>query len=82
VLEGLAMKAYVFINISPGKSPEVVRDLRKVDGVKSADLCWGLPDVIAMVEAGDLKTLRDVVLNKIQKIGGVSQTDTHIFLES
>jgi DNA-binding Lrp family transcriptional regulator len=76
------MKAYVFINISPGKSPNVVAELRKVGGVKSADLCWGLPDVIAMVEAADSKALRDVVLNKIQKIVGVSQTDTHIFLES
>ena len=76
------MKAYVFINISPGKAADAVRELRRVDGVKSADLCWGLPDVIAMVEAADLKALRDVVLSKIQKIAGVSQTDTHIFLES
>ena len=72
------MKAYFFINISPGKSADAVRELRRVDGVKSADLCWGLPDVIALVEAADLKALRDVVLNKIQKIGGVSQTTPYI----
>lgn len=76
------MKAYIFINISPGKSPDVVGEVRRVGGVKSADLCWGLPDVIAMVEAADSKALRDMVLNQIQKITGVSQTDTHIFLES
>jgi DNA-binding Lrp family transcriptional regulator len=76
------MKAYVFITISPGKSPDVVGEVRRIGGVKSADLCWGLPDVIALVEAADSKALRDVVLNKIQKTAGVRETDTHIFLES
>jgi DNA-binding Lrp family transcriptional regulator len=76
------MKAYVFININPAKSPDVVAEVRRIAGVKSADVCWGLPDVIALVEASDSKALRDVVLSKIQKVAGVSQTDTHIFLES
>lgn len=76
------MKAFVFINVEGGKGKDVEGRLRGMEGVKSADNCWGLPDIIALVEVADLKTLQDFVLNKIQKVAGVKQTDTHIFWES
>lgn len=75
------MKAYVFVNTAAGKSADVVAQLRNVEGVKSADVCWGLPDVVAMVEAKDAKALQDLVLNKIQRTAGVTQTDTHLVFE-
>lgn len=75
------MKAYVFVNVAPGKSIDVVGQLRTIAGVKSADTCWGLPDIITLVEAADLKSLQDFILNKIQKVAGVNQTDTHIVWE-
>lgn len=76
------MKAYVFINVAPGKSTDVAGRLRAIKGVKSADVCWGLPDIVALVEAVDLKALQPFVVNEIQKVPGVSQTDTHIVWES
>ena len=75
------MKAYVFINVEAGKSTEVAARLRAIAGVKSAETCWGLPDVIATVEVKDLKELQDLVLRQIQKVAGVNQTDTHIVWE-
>jgi DNA-binding Lrp family transcriptional regulator len=75
------MKAYVFITVAPGTSTEVVGALRRVSGVKSADICWGLPDIVALVEGADSPALQDVVLNRIQKIAGVNRTDTHIIFE-
>jgi hypothetical protein len=36
---------------------------------------------VALVEAADSPALQGVVLNRIQKIAGVNQTDTHIILE-
>jgi DNA-binding Lrp family transcriptional regulator len=51
-------------------------------GVKSADLCWGVPDIIAVAEAADAKQLQVMVLDKVQKVAGVKQTDTHIVAES
>jgi DNA-binding Lrp family transcriptional regulator len=75
------MKAYVFINVAPGKSAGAVVELRRIGGVKSADLCWGLPDIVALVEAADSRALQDVVLNKMQNITGVNQTETHIVFE-
>ena len=75
------MKAYVFVNVDAGKSADVVERLRSLDGVKSADICWGLPDIVALVEAATAKALQDFVLNKIQNIHGVKQTDTHVVFE-
>ncbi len=75
------MKAYVFVNVDAGKSADVVERVRRLDGVKSADVCWGLPDIVTLVEAGTAKALQEFVLNRIQNIHGVKQTDTHIVFE-
>ncbi len=75
------MKAYVFINVEPGKLAEVVERLRRLDGVTSADICWGLPDIVALVEADKAKGLQSFVLHKVQRIDGVKQTDTHLVFE-
>jgi DNA-binding Lrp family transcriptional regulator len=75
------MKAYVFIIVAPGKSTDVVAAVRRISGVKSADICWGLPDIVALMEAADATALQELVLDKIQKIAGVSQTATHIIFE-
>ena len=75
------MKAYVFIIAAPGRSTDVVATVRQVGGVKAADICWGLPDIVALVEAADATTLQKLVLDKIQQIAGVNQTATHIIFE-
>lgn len=75
------MKAYVFVHTVAGKSLRVLEELRRLDGVRSADVCWGLPDVIALVEAGDAKALQAFVLDKMQAIAGVNTTDTHLVFE-
>jgi DNA-binding Lrp family transcriptional regulator len=75
------MKAYVFITVAPGRCADVVGTVRRVAGVKSADICWGLPDIVALVEAADATTLQKLVLDKVQQISGVNQTATHIIFE-
>ncbi len=76
------MKAYIFVNVTAGKPAAVVQELRRIAGVKAADMCWGLPDIIAVAEAADAKELQVLVLDRIQKTANVSQTDTHIVCES
>jgi DNA-binding Lrp family transcriptional regulator len=76
------VKAYIFVNAAPGKPADVARELKTMAGVKSADLCWGVPDIIAVAEAADAKQLQVMVLDKVQKVAGVKQTDTHIVAES
>jgi DNA-binding Lrp family transcriptional regulator len=76
------MRAYVLINVQAGKTSEVVMGLAEISGVKAAEACWGRPDIIAQVEAADLKELSTLVLSKTQKVAGVESTDTHIVIES
>ncbi len=75
------MRAYVLITARPGKSREVAGKVAVISGVKAAHACWGLPDVIAQVEAENEAALESLVLGEIQAIEGVVGTDTHIAIE-
>jgi DNA-binding Lrp family transcriptional regulator len=74
------MKAYVFIRVQPRKSREVAGKVAAIAGVKASHLCWGLPDIIAQVEAENEAALENLVLGQIQAIEGVIETNTHIAL--
>jgi DNA-binding Lrp family transcriptional regulator len=76
------MRAYILVTALAGKPTELARELRKIVGVKSADLCWGQPDIIAVAEAPDIKALQTVVLDQVRKTAGVGETDTHLVAES
>jgi DNA-binding Lrp family transcriptional regulator len=73
------MKAYLFINAATTVKPgDLVAELRRMSGIAAADVCWGLPDIIAVVDVPDVKDLQVLVLDKVQKLRGVEQTDTHV----
>jgi len=76
-----SVRAYVLINVRAGKAKIVAQQVANMPGVRSANACWGVPDVIAYVEVGSQRELDDLVLEKIQKMEGVERTDTHIALE-
>ena len=75
------MRAYVLINVRPGKVREVVAAVSHMEGVRHSDACWGLPDVFAYVETPDEKSLNRLVMDQIQKVDGVERTETHIVVE-
>ena len=77
---GLIMsdRAYVLINVLPGRTSEVVRALSGIKQIKTIDPCWGKPDIIVVVEVPDQDALTHLVLKRIHEIDGVSQTDTHL----
>ncbi len=72
------MKAYLLVNVAPGKLPDVVKRVTNLPGVKAADACWGLPDLFVTVEVADQDELSQLVLQQIQKIDGIERTETHI----
>ncbi len=75
------MRAFILLDVHAGKCPEVVGKLRKIEGVTSANACWGRPDVFVIVDVSNQSVLSDTVLNKIQNIDGVESSDTHIVIE-
>lgn len=73
------MKAYIFVTAASKANPrELAREIGRIGGITSADLCWGLPDIIAVAEASDMKVLETMIVDRVQKIAGVEKTDTHI----
>ena len=75
------MQAYILITTDAGKVMNVLGLIRKVAGVKSAHATIGPYDVIAFVEFKDPAGLVNLVVDKIQKINGVSRTLTCIASE-
>ena len=71
-------RAYVLINVLPGRTSDVVRALSGIKQIKTIDPCWGKPDIIVVAEVSDQDALTQLVLSRIHEIDGVSQTDTHL----
>jgi len=73
------MKAYVFVTTTTTVNPaQVAQQIREIPGIKAADLCWGQPDIIAVAESADAKALQELVVDRVQKVSGVRQTDSHL----
>ncbi len=70
------MKAYVLIKIRAGEVKEVVRQLRKLEGVQEAHMTFGPYDAVAVVEASDVSRIGVITATAIQPIPGVEQTLT------
>jgi len=75
------MKAYVLIRIRAGEVKDVVRALRKVDGVTEAHMTFGPYDAVAVVETSDIAKLGAITASAIQPIPGVEQTLTCLTVE-
>jgi hypothetical protein len=56
---------------------KVVQSIRRIQGVVKADALFGNPDVIALVEGGDIATM-DAVIDKIALVPKVLGTDSKV----
>jgi DNA-binding Lrp family transcriptional regulator len=75
------MKAYVLIKIRTGELQEVVRQLRKQEGVIEANMTFGPYDAVAIVQAEDTRHLGNILAMGIQPIPGVVETLTCLAVE-
>lgn len=73
-----SVKAFVFLNVEPGQSPEVLKELIQVEGVSTCYVVLGIYDVVAVVESSSVEQLKAVVQEKIRKIDYVRATMTTI----
>jgi len=70
------MKAYVLVNIRTGGVHEVVKNLRRVQGVVEANMTFGPYDAVAVIETDDINGVGTILANEIQPIPGVLETLT------
>lgn len=70
------MKAYVLVNIRTGDVREVVKNLRRVEGVLEANMTFGPYDAVAVIEVPDINAVGAILAAHIQPIPGVLDTLT------
>ena len=69
-------RAFILIETQVGRANQVVRALRSLPGVMSADVVTGSFDVIALIEVDTMGAMADLVTGQMQGIRGVLRTIT------
>lgn len=75
------MNAYVLIKIRPGSIPEAIHNMRRLKGIKEANMTFGPYDVVAIVESKNVNELGELIANQVQPIPGVLETLTCLVVE-
>lgn len=73
--------AFVLVNTEIGSEVEVLKDLKKVEGVEEAFAVYGVYDVIARVKADNMDKLKEIVTWRIRRLDKVRSTLTMIVIE-
>lgn len=74
------MQALVYIRTEPGKALKLLDAVKKIQGVHVAFATTGRFDIVARIEAADLKTLGETIVSKIQSLPGVKYTETSLIV--
>lgn len=74
-------KAFVLINTEIGSESEVVKELRKIEGVEEAYPVYGVYDIVAKVSAETMDKLKEIVTWRIRRLDKVRSTLTMIIIE-
>ncbi|MBC7081202.1 MAG: Lrp/AsnC ligand binding domain-containing protein [Thermoplasmatales archaeon] len=67
---------FVLISTAPAKEHQVYNELLKLKEIAELHPLFGEYDLIAKIEAKDLEELGRIVVEKIRKIDGVTDTKT------
>ncbi|MGB9854081.1 MAG: Lrp/AsnC ligand binding domain-containing protein [Candidatus Bathyarchaeales archaeon] len=74
-------KAFVLINTEIGSEADVLKDLKKIEGVEEAFSVYGVYDIIAKVTADTMDKLKEIVTWRIRRLDKVRSTLTMIIIE-
>jgi DNA-binding Lrp family transcriptional regulator len=75
------VRAYVTLQVEPGKEPDVGQNLMKIGGIAEAALTYGFCDILLKVDVESVEALKNMVFQKLRKIEGVRETQTIIVSE-
>ena len=73
--------AYVIIHCETGMEEYVIRNLKKIEGVKEVADVFSLYDIVAKVETKDNQTLERIITKEIRKIEYIRTTMTLLAIE-
>lgn len=73
--------AFALINAEIGAEEEVLKALKKIDGVVEAYILYGVYDIIAKITAESMEKLKEIVTWNIRRLDKVRSTLTMIVVE-
>lgn len=73
--------AYILVNTEIGAEKQVLKALKKIQGVEEAHSLWGVYDIIANVSAHDMEELKHIITSQIEKINKINSKLTMIITE-
>ena len=73
--------AYILLNTEIGAENQVLKALKKIEGVEEAHNLWGVYDIIANIKADSMEKLKFIITKKIQKIGKINSKLTMMTTE-
>ena len=76
----MAISAFILIDVTGNHTKVAYKTISRMEGVKAVYTVTGAHDIIAHVEAEDIKKLSDLLLTKIRSIDGVIKTLTSFVL--
>ncbi len=74
-------EAYVLVNCDIGSEESVLSQLKEVDLVKEVHGTFGAYDIVVLVKADTVESLRDTITWKIRKIEKIRSTLTLMEVE-
>lgn len=70
--------AIVFVKADVARIPEVAEEIAALEGVSEVYSVTGQIDLIALVRVREHEDVAAVVADKVNKVSGVTATETHI----
>ncbi len=73
--------SYVLINCDIGSEESVMSQLKEIDLVKEVHGTFGAYDIVVLVEADTVESLRDTISWKIRKLENIRSTLTMMIIK-
>jgi len=73
--------AFVSINTEIGSESDVLKELKKVEGVVEASAVYGVYDIMAKVKAESIDKLKEIITWHVRRLDNVKATLTMIVVE-
>lgn len=73
--------SFVLINTEIGFETDVLKELKKVEGVEESSAVYGVYDIVARVKADTTDKLKEIVTWRIRKLDKVRSTLTMLVVE-
>jgi len=74
-------QAYVIIHCETGMEDWVIRNLKKIEGVREVSGVLSLYDIVVKVKAKDQYILEKIITKQIRKVGHIHTTMTLMVIE-